>query len=52
MRFLQCAIAGALFSYMDREHGFFGRFFMAALGSFALSLACGFAIVLGVKAFQ
>ena len=49
---LQFGVAGALFSYTDRENGYVGRFFVALLGSLALSVLCGFAIVLGLKAFR
>jgi hypothetical protein len=48
---LQFGVAGALFSYTDRENGCWA-FLRCLLGSLALSVLCGFAILLGLKAFR
>jgi hypothetical protein len=47
---LQFGVAGALFSYIDRENGYVGRVLWAVLVSLVVTSACGVAIVLGLRA--
>jgi hypothetical protein len=50
---LQFGVAGALFSYMAGENGRSpGRVFWAVLVSLAVTLACGVAVSLGLRAFH
>ena len=49
---LQLGVAGALFRSIDRKNGCVERFIWAVLVSLAISLACGFAIVLGLRGFR
>ena len=49
---LQFGVAGALFSYMDRENGYVYRVLWAMFVSLAVTLACGVALMLALKAVR
>lgn len=49
---LQFGVAGALFSYMDREDYLVARIVWSVVLSFALTCACFMVILFGAKAFR